>query len=410
MAKNKIIIIGGGASGLMAAIVAARRGAKVTLLERKDRVGKKILATGNGRCNMTNVHCTYKCFHGGHHTFIEGILKAFNVTDTMSFFQELGIHPTITASGKVYPRSLQAGSVLDVLRHEVERLKVTVLCDEEVIKIEQNKQFVVYTKQNNKYYGHKIILATGGKSTPDLGSNGTGYELAKAMGHTVIRPIPSLVQLKSDAPFLKQLKGVKITGKASILDERDHILREEYGEILFTDYGVSGPPILQVSRIASDRINNNKNVYLSLDLMSDLSKKELDKALIERLTGMPYKTIQDNFIGFINKRMIPVLLKETGIAPNKKAADISKQERQNLVIWLKGLKLHIHGTHQWNQSQVTAGGVKTTEIDHQTLESNKMPGIYYCGELLDVDGDCGGYNLQWAWSSGYVAAVGASQS
>ncbi len=410
MAKNKIIIIGGGASGLMAAVVAARRGAKVTLLERKDRVGKKILATGNGRCNMTNVHCSKLDFHGSSEAFIEGILGEFNVPDTMSFFKNMGIYPTVTESGKVYPRSLQAGSVLDVLRYEVERLKVNVICQEEVVEIKQDKHFIIHTKQDNKYYGNRVILATGGKSTPDLGSNGSGYVLAKAMGHTVIKPIPSLVQLKSDAPFLKPLKGVKIIGKATIIDEKDHVLREEYGEILFTDYGISGPPILQLSRIASDRISNKKHVSVNLDLMNDVPDEELDQLLIGRFTGMPHKSIHDNFIGILNKRIIPVLLKETGIALDKKSADINKKERQKLVKWLKSLKLHINGTHQWNQSQVTAGGVKTSEVDSRTLESKKIPGIYYAGELLDVDGDCGGYNLQWAWSSGYVAAVAASQS
>lgn len=410
MAKSKILIIGGGASGLTAGIIAARRGAKVTIIERKDRVGKKILATGNGRCNMTNINSSKEAYHGGKPEFIDTILQAFTVEDTLAFFQELGIYPHITKSGKVYPRSLQAGAVLDVLRYEVERLKIRVVCNEEVTAIEHNKQFTLHTNSGNKYYGNRIIMATGGRSTPDLGSNGSGYPLAKSMKHHIIKPIPSLVQLRADAPFLKQLKGVKIEGSVSILDDKDCILREEQGEVLFTDYGISGPPVLQISRIASQRLENNMPCYACVDLVSDMTYDELDAQLIKRFTQMPYKTISDNYIGILNKRLIPVLLKSLGIASNKKSADVSKQERQKMVKWLKTCKLHIIGTHQWNQSQVTAGGVSTDEINMDTLESTKLPGVYYIGELLDVDGDCGGYNLQWAWSSAYVAAMAASES
>ncbi|QUH31720.1 BaiN/RdsA family NAD(P)/FAD-dependent oxidoreductase [Vallitalea guaymasensis] len=407
MAKNKIVIIGGGASGLVAAIVAARNGAKVTILERKDRIGKKILATGNGRCNLTNMHCSSKYFHGGDKDFITNILEQFDVNKTLEFFSELGIYPINVDSGKVYPNSLQASSVLDVLRLEVDRLKINIECNAEVTKIERSNNFVVYTK-DKKYYGNKIIIAAGGKSSPDLGSNGSGFTLAKSLGHTIKKPIPSLVQLKSGADFLKQIKGVKINALAKIIDENNEIMRKEYGEILFTDYGISGPPILQISRIASDYLNDNKRVSVDIDFFHDLSEKELDQILLKRLTSMPNKTIQENFIGFINKRLINIIIKEAGIAMNKKSADIKKEERNKLVSILKKFSLIITGTNQWNQSQVTAGGIITSEIDEVTLESKKVKDVYLAGEVIDVDGDCGGYNLQWAWSSGVVAGMNAS--
>ncbi|MCT4597897.1 MAG: NAD(P)/FAD-dependent oxidoreductase [Vallitalea sp.] len=406
MAKSKVIIIGGGASALVAAIIAARNGAKVTILERKDRVGKKILATGNGRCNMTNIKCTSSNFHGGNETFINKILAQFDVNNTLEFFKELGSYPLVEDNGKVYPNSLQASSILDNLRYEIERLKITVECNAEVIKIEQSNNFIVYTKDNKKYYGNKVILATGGKSTPDLGSNGSGYLLAKSLGHTLIKPIPSLVQLKSDAKFLKQIKGVKINGDAAVVDEEHNILRKEYGEILFTDYGISGPPILQLSRIASSRVSNNKNVIVDIDFMPKVCFEQLDTILLDRLTAMPYKTISDNFIGFVNKRLIPIIIKEAGIEINKKSSDISKKERNKLVSILKKFSINIIGTNQWNQSQVTAGGIDVNEVDSNTLESKITKGIYFAGEILDVDGDCGGFNLQWAWSTG--AIVGRS--
>jgi predicted Rossmann fold flavoprotein len=407
MAKNKIIIIGGGASGLVAGIVAARNGAKVTILERKDRIGKKILATGNGRCNLTNMNCLPDNFHGGNNEFIKSILDQFNVNKTLKFFTELGIYP-VNLNGKVYPNSLQANSVLDVIRFELERLKVIIDCNSEVVSIEKNKNFIVYTKDNKKYYGNKIILATGGKSSPDLGSNGSGFNIAKSLGHTIKNPIPSLVQLKSNAAFLKQLKGVKINGLAKIVDENNHLMREEYGEILFTDYGISGPPILQISRIASEYIYKNKTVFVDIDFFNQLSYEELDQLLVNRFTSMPYKIIQDNFIGLINKRLINIIIKETGISLNKKSSDIKKEERHKLVNILKQFRLKITGTNQWNQSQVTAGGVITNEINYD-LESKQMKNIYLTGEIIDVDGDCGGYNLQWAWSTGAIAGLKASK-
>ncbi|MCT4544068.1 MAG: NAD(P)/FAD-dependent oxidoreductase [Vallitalea sp.] len=407
MAKNKIIIIGGGASGLVAGIVAARNGAKVTILERKDRIGKKILATGNGRCNLTNMNCLPDNFHGGNNEFIKSILDQFNVNKTLKFFTELGIYP-VNLNGKVYPNSLQANSVLDVIRFELERLKVIIDCNTEVVSIEKNKNFIVYTKDNKKYYGNKIILATGGKSSPDLGSNGSGFNIAKSLGHTIKNPIPSLVQLKSNAAFLKQLKGVKINGLAKIVDENNNLMREEYGEILFTDYGISGPPILQISRIASEYIYKNKTVFVDIDFFNQLSYEELDQLLVNRFTSMPYKIIQDNFIGLINKRLINIIIKETGISLNKKSSDIKKEERHKLVNILKQFRLKITGTNQWNQSQVTAGGVITNEINYD-LESKQMKNIYLTGEIIDVDGDCGGYNLQWSWSTGAIAGLKASK-
>ncbi|GMQ60037.1 NAD(P)/FAD-dependent oxidoreductase [Vallitalea sediminicola] len=408
MAKNKIIIIGGGASGLVAAIIAARNGAKVTVLERKDRIGKKILATGNGRCNLTNTNCSSSYFHGGNKEFITNILEQFDVDETLEFFDELGIYPITLESGKIYPNSLQASSVLDVLRFEADRLKINIECNEEVTKIERSNNFVIYTK-DKKYYGNKIIIAAGGKSSPDLGSNGSGFTLAKSLGHTITNPIPSLVQLKSGANFLKQLKGVKINALAKIIDENNEMIRKEYGEILFTEYGISGPPILQISRIASAFLNDNKKVTVDIDFFHKFSNKQLDQIIIKRLTSMPNKTIQDNFIGLINKKLINVIIKESGIVSNKKSADITKDERNNLVDIMKKFTLIITGTNQWNQSQVTAGGIITNEIDMFTLESKKVEDVFLAGEIIDVDGDCGGYNLQWAWSTGVVAGINASK-
>lgn len=408
MAKSKIIIIGGGASGLVAGIIAAREGAKVTILERKNRVGKKILATGNGRCNMTNINCNVNNFHGENPEFVSNTLNRFTVDDTLKFFEELGIMPLVKECGKVYPFSEQATAVLDVLRYEADRLKINTQCEVDVVKIESDKNFKVYDDNNNKYYGNKIIIATGGRSCPDLGSNGSGYKIAEQLGHSIITPFPSLVQLKSDASYLKQIKGVKVQALVKIFRE-DKKLREDEGEVLFADYGLSGPPILQLSRNAARILAKGETAIVEIDFLYKYTKKQLDDILLNRLTYMPYKDLQENFIGLLNKRLIPIIIKEANVDPSKKSSDVTKIERSQLVETLKGLRMNINGTHQWNQSQVTAGGVNCGEVDPITLESKIVKNIYFTGEVLDVDGDCGGYNLQWAWSSGFVAGIESSK-
>ncbi len=408
MRATKVIIIGAGASGLVAAIVAARNGAKVTLLERKNRVGKKILATGNGRCNLSNARTTVEYFHGENPSFACYALEEFSVSKTLDFFKSLGIHPIEKDKGKIYPASEQASSVLDVLRYEVERLKVQVHCDEEIQSVQVKDRFIVTSKNGHSYYGNKLILAAGGCSSPDLGSDGSGFRLAKQLGHTLVDPFPSLIQLKSDATYLKQIKGVKIQGEICICNKNKETIRREAGEVLFTDYGVSGPPVLQISRSAAVLLKKGQACSVILDFFPNLNTTELDALLLERVTMMSYKTIQDNMIGLINKRLIPVIIKESKIPLSKKSAEISKQERCRLLKTLKRLELTITGTHQWNQSQVTAGGVRTDEVDERTMMSKRVPNLFFAGELLDIDGDCGGYNLQWAWSSGMLAGRSSS--
>lgn len=407
MAK-KIIIVGGGASGLLAAIVCARNGSKVILLERKDRVGKKILATGNGRCNISNKAMDETYFHSDSLKIFNDIYNQFDLANTLAFFGDLGIETIALDEDKLYPMSLQASSVLNVLRYEAERLSVTINCDEEVLNIDMTPKIIVSTKKRH-YYGDQVILATGGKSAPDLGSNGSGFEMAENLGLKVIEPYPSLIQLRSDYGYLKHLKGTKMMADAQVMVD-ELVCRKEYGEILFTDYGISGPPILQLSRTASKALHHgNGNVNIRLDLMPNISHDDLNKLLLKRIDRMPYKSLQDFFEGMLPKTLIVPVIKDNQLDMNGKASDISKVMRQKIVAWLKGFTLHITGTRQWNQSQTTAGGVDCTMVNRQTLECLQHPNLYICGEVLDIDGDCGGYNLQWAWSSGYVAAINASK-
>ncbi len=408
MAKKKVIVVGGGAAGLVAAVVATRNGAKVTVLDRKERVGKKILATGNGRCNITNRQMSDRYFHSDSKQIFNSIYEQFDLDATLAFFGELGIETVELEDGKLYPMSLQATSVLNVLRYELERTGVNIVCDASVVDVQLSPKVIVTCRDGKKYYGDSVILATGGKSAPDLGSNGSGYKLADDLGLKSVTPYPSLIQLVSDYGYLKHLKGTKVMANVSVVVD-EQVKRSEYGELLFTDYGVSGPPILQLSRHASKALRHDvRGVELKVDLLPKISKEDLDDLLIKRIESMPYKTMDVFFEGMLPKSLIVPVVKDNGMSLEMKASDITKVMRQAIVAWLKGLTLSVTDTRQWNQSQVTAGGVDCSMVNDRTLQCKQYTNLYLCGELLDVDGDCGGYNLQWAWSSGYVAGMNAS--
>lgn len=403
----KIAVIGGGASGLMAAIAAARNGAEVTIYEKLNKVGKKILATGNGRCNYTNMNMSIDRYHGKNIRLAENILNSFNLDRTLKFFEDLGINPYVGELGKVYPSSLQSSSVLDVLRYEAERLKVVEVTDFEVTELRKNKDTFSIIGSDSIYYADKVILAAGGKASPHLGTDGKGYELAKHFGHKIIDPFPALVQLKLSGKYFKRITGIRFDGVVKGFTDKN-IIREDEGEILFTDYGISGPPILQISRKVIEELNKNKKVYVSVDMFPHQSKFDLYDLLNIRFNKIGYKSIEDGLIGFINKKLIPVILMEANIEQNKQCGKLSKKEIFKIIDILKDWKFEVTGHNTWQQAQSTAGGVDMSELNPKTLESTKVKGLYLSGEIIDVDGDCGGFNLQWAWSSGYTAGYFSS--
>jgi hypothetical protein len=403
----KIAVIGGGASGLTAAIAAARNGAEVTICEKLNRVGKKILATGNGRCNYTNMNLSKECYHSNNLNFAEEVMKFFNLDKTLVFFEDLGILPYVDESGKVYPNSLQASSVLDVLRYELKRHKVKEVTDFNVTALRKSKdKFSIIG--NDTITADRVILATGGKASPQLGSDGKGYELAKSLGHEIIEPFPALVQLKLSGKYFKRIAGIKFDGIVKAY-AGDRLIREEEGEILFTDYGISGPPILQVSRKVIEELNKKNKPFLNIDMFPGYSKLKLYDILQDRFRRINYKTIEESMIGFINKKLIPVVFYEAGFEDlNKICGKLNKKEIYKIIDILKEWKFEVIGHNSWQQAQSTAGGIKLSEVNPKTLESLKVKGLYFAGEILDVDGDCGGFNLQWAWSSGYTAGYFSS--
>lgn len=408
-AATRVAVIGGGAAGMMAAIKARYDGASVIILEKNPRVGKKLLATGNGRCNLTNVNLKITNYHGRHRDFAAGALGRFDVPRTLEFFEYLGIAPKVEDGGKVFPSSDQASSVLDLMRYELAQTGVEVICLAEVKVIKKSgHNFVINLADGREYRADRVIIATGGKAAPQLGSNGSGYILAQNLGHQIVAPFPALVQLKLAAGFLKQIKGIKFTGNAEIM-VNSRTAAAATGEILFTEYGISGPPILSLSRKAGEYLQNKKKVQLKVEIVNRLSEPHLEQYLSRRWQTRPEKPLAFSLVGLINKRLAPVVLRAAGITDiEQPAGQVAARERRNIVRVLKDWRFEITGTTSWPNAQVSAGGVDVAGVHAQTMESKLVPGLYFAGEVLDIDGDCGGFNLQWAWSSGWVAGESAA--
>ena len=399
MIHHDLIIIGGGASGLMAAIVAKDFGTDVAIIEGSDRIGKKILVTGNGRCNITNKNITYPYsnFHSENTNFFQEALNNFTIEDTKSMFLSLGLPLTELENGKMYPKSLQASSVIDIFRMALDDREIPLYLNCKVNSITKKKNFILDT--NNDAYKNfscnKLILSCGGKSAIKTGSDGSGYKLSKSLGHSIIETVPGIVQLKLDYPYLKALSGIKFDGAVSILVNNESI-RTEMGEVLFTDYGISGPPILQLSSYASKALNEGLKVTIRLDLFPYESKEDIDNFFTTHFSIFNYREISSSLIG----------IKDIHLPCNS----IDWKYINKLIDKFKQWDFKCIDTNGFQNAQVTVGGVNTREVNNLTLESKLVNNIYFCGEILDVHGDCGGFNLQWAWSSGYLAAKSAASN
>lgn len=398
-----LIVVGGGAAGLIAAISAARGGANTAILEKQKRVGKKLLLTGNGRGNYTNIDVKAADYNINSRDLVESVLARFGQKDLLDFFHRLGIEPLIQPHGRIFPRSQQAASLLNALRFEMKRMNVSEICNSAVSNITKEKNFIITTRDGKKYKSKQVIIATGGNATPYDSNANTDYQLAKKFGHNIVKPFPALVQLKLALKFLHQISGVKIPGKISI-KFNDQIISFK-GELQFTNYGISGIPALQISRFIK---NFKKRHFLILDLEPDKNESELFNNLQKRFQTLYYKKAGQALEGFINKRLIRAILDESHVDYGLSCRDISAAEVKNVVSTLKNWKLECTGKLGWKKAQVTAGGVSINEIDKQTMESKREPGLFFAGEVVDVDGKSGGFNLQWAWSSGFIAGIEAT--
>ncbi len=406
---KQVAVIGGGASGLAAAITAAKMGAAVTIYERGPRVGKKLLATGNGRCNISNRFCTIDRYHGGDTGFVLSAMEKFDLQSTEKFFGDMGLMLTELDDGKLYPRPLQASAVLDVLRMEIERLHVRAVCDCEIEEICLKGQGFTLWSKDKSFFADAVILAAGGEASPQLGGTDSGYQLLRKLGHSITQRIPSIVQLKTDVTTIKPLSGMKIDGRARLFAGKKEV-QSQFGEILFTDYGVSGPPIMQISGAASRLLCEGKSAVLSLDLMPELEQKKLYFLLKSRAYTHPERSLEEFFVGMLPKRLGQCAMKAVALTPlSRQVSELADGDLQALAAQLKDWRLIVKDTNGFRNAQVTAGGASVTEFQSQTMESKLVSGLYACGEVLDVDGDCGGFNLQWAWSSGRLAGLSAAE-
>lgn len=406
MKTLKIAIIGGGASGLMAAIIAAKNGAKVDIWERNERIGKKILSTGNGKCNFSNKDLSIQHYHSNDKKVLTAVLNQFGFQDTEMFFHELGMMIR-SKDTLLYPFSEQASTVLDVLRYEIADLGIQVLCEKLVsdIQILKDGRFKVISSSYTDVYD-KVILTCGGKAAPKSGSDGTGYKLASKLGHKTTKLCPGLTGLKVSDKEFKMIAGVRSQVKLSLFINGE-FMAEEKGELQLTDYGVSGIAVFQLSRIAGMSLNSQNDVSLYVDLCPELELEALKLLLQKKKVQFENRSLDAYLSGFLNKKLGMYFAKKLGLSLQALMKDIKNEQLYQLANLCKNWKLSIIDINSYEQAQVTAGGLCFSQID-EDLQSKLHKGLYFAGEILDVDGNCGGYNLQWAWSSGYVAGYSAS--
>lgn len=409
----ELAIIGGGAAGLCAAIAAARLmdNGKVIILERCDRVGKKLLATGNGRCNLSNTNASTKHYRGDAH-LIGSVLERFDAKQTMAFFESLGVYCKMESEGRVYPYSDQASAVLDVLRLECSRLHVEERCNAEVVSIRKKEDgLMILLKDGTVLPAHRAIVCAGGSASPALGSNGSGFELLNRLGHELTPTYPALVQVKTKTDDIRSLKGIKFTGEAAV-SVGGEILMRERGEVLFTEYGLSGIAILNLSLATGEAFAKGcKDVKIVLDLMSEVSEPECTKMLFARARALAHKPLEHYFTGLLNKRIGLCVLKMAMVPiADRMCLDLSTAEIKRITSIVKGWRIEAISNMGYANAQVTAGGIATSGFDPMTLQSRIVPGVYAAGEVLAVEGGCGGFNLQWAWASGHIAGEAAALS
>ena len=397
-----VAIVGGGASGMAAALAAAENpSTQVILLERQARLGRKLLATGNGRCNLSNEKALPGVYHGENSAFADAAIRAFPPTDTLAWFRGLGLYTVTEYSGKIYPYSDQANSVVDVLRFALEKPNIQVITGFEVTKIRKLQDGFSVGNGEESILCNRLIIACGGLAGTKLGGSMAGYKLLGKLGHSSTRLRPALVQLKTDWAGISALKGVRANCRAEILHDGE-LFAESSGEIQFTEYGVSGPVIFEISR---DVCSQKGSWICRLDLLAHVTVEELTAALLAKKKDL---NAEELLTGVLHNRLGRVVTRAAGIRGGV-VGDISRQQVEEVCHLVKAFEIPLTEPMGMDSAQVTAGGVRTADFDENTMESKLVPGLYACGEVLDVDGDCGGYNLQWAWSSGRMAGLHAGK-
>ena len=407
---EQILVIGGGAAGMMAAITAARHGAAVTLVERNEKMGRKLYITGKGRCNVTNDCSPEQALsqipRGGR--FLHSAMNRFPPEETKRFFRDLGVSLKTERGNRVFPVSDRSTDIIDALVRELRRRKVRIVHGR-VSHILTNGQGVtgVTMEDGNTLPGNRVILCTGGASYPATGSTGDGYRLAEELGHTIVPPRGSLVPLMAAGEDCARMQGLALKNvKIRIRNQKKKTVYEDFGELLFTHFGLSGPVILSASAHLDDFTKNGYTV--TIDLKPALDDQQLDARLLREFQAQSNKSFGNALNGLLPRLMIPVILDRSGIPPQTKVHDLTRGQRRTLLELLKGFRIDLTGTRPVEEAIVTSGGVKLKEVDPATMASKLVPGLYIAGELLDADGYTGGFNLQIAWATGYAAGTHAA--
>ena len=407
MSRIKIGVIGGGAAGMTAAITAARQGAEVTVLEGTDRLGKKLLSTGNGKCNLGNRNLDVTAYYSKEPEKLAGFLERFGTEDAVSFFQGIGVMLK-EKNGLLYPACEQASAVQDALRYELTALGVRQVTACKVSDVERDVSGKIRVSGGGESFSFdRVILACGGKAAPKTGSDGSGFALAKQLGHSLTPTVPALVQLKCRETFLKSVAGVRADAQISVLSGGERVAAER-GELQITDYGLSGIPVFQVSRLVNYLLADGKEVRICVDFLPDYGREEYERLLTSReLLLRDGRTVEAYFTGMLHKKLMMLFLRLAGLKPGESVRDADRKALGEVWRLCREWTLHVTGSNSYDSAQVCAGGVPLSEVTDR-LESVRTPGVYFAGEILDVDGKCGGYNLHWAWCSGYLAAMAAA--
>lgn len=406
MNKFDIAIIGAGAAGSMAAIQASQNRKQVILIERNDKIGKKILATGNGRCNLTNINTNPAKYHGADFDFISSILNQFNAQKTMEFFENLGIILKEENNGRIFPRNNQASTVVDGLEYELKRKKIVIKTNSLVRSIKKEDIWKIKLDSGNEIHARKLIITTGGKASHHLGSSGDGYFWVEKLGHKIVPTYPALTPIEIKEIWIQKAQGIKIEGKVAAKID-DKIVCEKTGDILFTHFGISGPAVMAQARVVAP--NLGKNIKICIDLFPDITKNQLDKKIQKIFEANGAKSPKNCLAGIIADNLSAIIIDNLGFGAIKKSAEFSKLNRLKIVGALKNIVLTPTNVRPFKEAQVTSGGIDSREIDPATMQSKIIADLYFAGEIIDVDGDSGGFNLQWAWSSGYLAGKSATQ-
>ena len=409
---SSVIVIGGGPAGMMAAISAAECGARVSLLEKNEKLGKKLFITGKGRCNLTNAADIEEFFRAviSNPKFLYSAFYSFTNEQTIAFFESLGLKTKVERGGRVFPQSDHSSDVISALSRELSRRKADVLLHTEVkeLIIEEGRAAGVLLSSGKKLYADAVIVASGGISYPSTGSTGDGYRFAESCGHRVTELSPALVPMEVKEWYAKELMGLSLRNIQIRITEGKKKLYEEFGEMLFTHYGVTGPVILSASSVVGNRLKQ-KQLTLHIDLKPALSEEQLDKRVLREFEANHNRQFKNAVDSLFPAKLKPVMVELSEIPEDKKVHEITKKERLRFVRLIKDFTMTLTNLRGYNEAIITKGGVSVKEVDPGTMESKKVSGLYFAGEVLDLDAVTGGYNLQIAWSTGYLAGMSAAE-